>query len=206
MNWVSKNSTSGRNATYLSHPNYLPTNQEVLLSMLTHRIDKDEQNRNLEGSAEWKWEDWLTKSYSHVEAKAVALGMSDTSNMKSRCWGSIPDWYRTSRTSQRLRIQDCVYHRQHSAVPEPWLTIYGNRSMTLNACPWTLNFIHSNIHFIALFIETWKVHIHMILPTFLWSFPYSLRGSIKNSSCMGSTASSLHKHDLFRSSSTVVFL
>ena len=30
--------------------------------------------------------------------------------------------------------------------------------------------------------------------------------SIKNLFCMGSTASSLHKHDLFQSSSTVVFL
>ena len=46
----------------------------------------------------------------------------------------------------------------------------------------------------------------MILPTFLSSFPYSLRGSIENSSCMGSTASSLHKHDLFQSSSTVHLL
>ena len=32
------------------------------------------------------------------------------------------------------------------------------------------------------------------------------RQHIENSSRMGSTASSLHKHDLFRSSSTVVFL
>jgi hypothetical protein len=40
--------------------------------------------------------------------------------------GSIPDRYRSSTTLQRARTQDRAHHGQHSAVPEPRLTIYGN--------------------------------------------------------------------------------
>ena len=140
--------------TYLGHPHYLPYIPGRSPIMSTHHVDEDDSRRNLEMSTARKQESRLTESYSHVEAKAGASSASDTSNMKSRCWGSIPDRYQTSRMLQSSRIQDRTYHRQHSAVPEPQLTIYGNCSTMLNARPWTLNFIRSNIHFRALFIGT----------------------------------------------------
>ena len=46
---------------------------------------------------------------------------------------------------------------------------------------------------------------HGKLGTTTMRFTIEYCQSIENSFCMGSTASSLHKHDLFRSSSTVVF-
>ena len=120
--------------------------------------------------------------------------VSDASHIQSSCWGSIPEQYQTSTTLQKARIHDRAHSDSTALYPSrdiPYMVIA--RALHFRTCRTASFDIHSNIHF------HWNMkgrQFYCFLPTFLLISPYSLRGSVENSSHMGFIFSSLHKHNL----------
>ena len=166
------NGTNAQEATYLGHPHHLPNTPGHSPIMSTHHVNEDEWNHNLERSIEQKWKSQLTKSYGHIEAKAGASGTLDMSQTKSRCWGA--SWQDTGAAWHcRGQGYKIVCTQLYPSRDLPYMdTARRSRTRTL-----TLLIVHS---ILILFIGIWKVYIILFLPTFLWSSPYSLRGSVVN--------------------------
>ena len=110
---------------------------------------------------------------------------------KFQMLGEYPRAGSDQQNAPKLRIQDHAHHRQHNTAScnLPYMVI------AWRCRTWTLHIIHLK----SIWVSHWNkkdIHLFVFLPMFLWFSPYSLRGSVENSSCMGFIFSSLHKHDL----------